>query len=114
MDAENHIPKRITDLRTMAGISQTELARRLELSPSLVHYWETGNRKPSPEQLQEIARHLGVSIDYLLKAKVQPAFQYRAKPMVEDDQTTAVTKMQIDASAQIEHVDEVFRLAEQP
>ncbi len=112
--SEHHIPQRISQLRTMAGITQAELARRLELSPGLVSYWESGERKPSTEQLQELARHLGVSIDYLLKPKIQPAFQYRAKPIVEADQSAAVTKMQIDASAQIEYIDEVFRLAEQP
>ncbi|MBA4150297.1 MAG: ImmA/IrrE family metallo-endopeptidase [Verrucomicrobia bacterium] len=114
MEAENHIPKRIADLRTMAGITQTELARRMDMSPSLIHYWETGHRKPSAEHLREIARHVGVSLDYLLKEKVQPTFQYRSKPVGEDVAADEITKMQIDASAQIEYIDEVFRLAEQP
>jgi len=113
MELENHIPKRIADIRTMAGISQTELARRMELSPSLIHYWETGNRKPSPEQLQELSRQLGVSLDYLLKEKIQPTFQYRAKPTVEDTPAEAIARMQVDASAQIEYIDTIFRMAEQ-
>lgn len=112
MGHKNDIPKRISEIRTIAKISQTELARRMELSPSLIHYWETGDRKPSPEQLQEIARHLGVSLDYLLKEKKQPAFQYRAK--VEVPEPALFAKVQLDASAQVEYLDEIFRLAARP
>jgi Zn-dependent peptidase ImmA (M78 family)/DNA-binding XRE family transcriptional regulator len=127
MELKPHIPRRITEVRTMAGINRTELARLMDLSPSLIHYWETGGRNPSEEQLQEMARHLGVSLDYLLKEKVQPAFQYRSKAIplapreragVRENEDTgaeaAVVRMQVDASAQIDYIDEIFRLAEQP
>jgi Zn-dependent peptidase ImmA (M78 family)/DNA-binding XRE family transcriptional regulator len=113
MELAKHIPRRITDVRTMAGLTQGQLARRMELSPSLIHYWESGDRKPSHDQLQELARHLGVSLGYLLKDKVQPAFQYRSKAAALDTDEAAIAKMQLDASAQLDYLDEIFRLAEQ-
>src|SRR5687767_14281791 len=102
MELAKHIPRRITEVRTMAGLTQGQLARRMDLSPSLIHYWESGDRKPSEEQLQELARHLGVSLSYLVKDKVQPTFQFRSKAATLDAEELAVAKMQLDASAQID------------
>ena len=57
---------RIAALRRAAGWNQAELAQRLRISPSAVGMYEQGRREPSADMLVQIARVLGVSVDYLL------------------------------------------------
>lgn len=45
--------------RIAAGLTQTALAKRLEVVPSTVSLWESG-KMPSPEMIPKIARLLGV------------------------------------------------------
>lgn len=61
--------ERIMLLRRGSGWSQTELARRLHISPSAVGMYEQGRREPSLQGLVEIAAVFGVSTDYLLCGK---------------------------------------------
>lgn len=60
---------RITLLRRGCGWSQTELARRLHISPSAVGMYEQGRREPSLQGLVELAAVFGVTTDYLLTGK---------------------------------------------
>ena len=57
---------RIAALRREAGLSQAELAKRLQISPSAMGMYEQGRREPSAEILVAISRELDVSTDYLL------------------------------------------------
>ncbi len=57
---------RIALLRRSAGWSQTELARKIGVSPSAVGMYEQGRREPSAEILVQLAGLFGVSTDYLL------------------------------------------------
>ncbi len=57
---------RIAALRRANGMSQAELARHLQISPSAVGMYEQGRREPSAELLVQIARLFEVSVDYLL------------------------------------------------
>ncbi len=52
--------------RLAVGISQGELARRTRLQASAISHFETGQRKPSIDNLVRIAKALDVSTDYLL------------------------------------------------
>ena len=56
-------------LRRGSGWSQTELARRLHISPSAVGMYEQGRREPSLQGLLELAAVFGVTTDYLLTGK---------------------------------------------
>lgn len=60
------IGARIAALRREAGLSQAELAKRLQVSPSAMGMYEQGRREPSMETLVAMARELKVSTDYLL------------------------------------------------
>lgn len=62
---------RIASLRRRAGLSQSELAARLRVSPSAVGMYEQGRREPSVDTLVEMAQVFGVSTDYLLKGAPQ-------------------------------------------
>ena len=61
---------RIAALRREAGLSQSELAKLLQVSPSTVGMYEQGRREPSAEMLLTLSRVLGVSVDYLLSGSV--------------------------------------------
>jgi transcriptional regulator with XRE-family HTH domain len=54
---------RLREERDRAGLSLRELARRLEVSPSLVSQIETGKTQPSVRTLYAIVNELGVSLD---------------------------------------------------
>ena len=60
---------RIAALRRSAGLSQAELARRLQISASAMGMYEQGRREPSAEILVALARELQVSTDYLLTGR---------------------------------------------
>ena len=63
---------RIAVLRRSAGMSQGELARRLQVSTSAVGMYEQGRREPSAELLVAMARTFGVTVDYLLTGEPMP------------------------------------------
>ena len=67
---------RIAALRRDAGLSQAELAARLQISPSAMGMYEQDRREPSVEILVALARTLGVSTDFLLTG--QPAAEPEA------------------------------------
>ena len=56
---------RIRDLRMERGLTQTEFADRLGVSPAIISQWENGGRIPRREKLDVIARTFGVDVDYL-------------------------------------------------
>ncbi|MGZ4290337.1 MAG: helix-turn-helix domain-containing protein [Gaiellaceae bacterium] len=55
--------ERLREERTARGISLRELARRLDVSPSLVSQIETGKIQPSVRTLYAMVSELGVSLD---------------------------------------------------
>jgi len=59
--------------RVERGISLRELARRLEVSASLVSQIETGRIQPSVRTLYAIVREIGVSLDETLALAAAPA-----------------------------------------
>ena len=61
---------RIAVLRRAKGWSQSELARRLQVSPSAVGMYEQGRREPAAEVLVALSEQLGVTVDYLLTGKM--------------------------------------------
>ena len=57
---------KITALRTAAGLSQKELALRLNVSDKAVSKWENGRAKPEVETLKKLAILFHTSLDDLL------------------------------------------------
>jgi len=65
--------ERIAALRRRAGLSQAELAERLQISASAMGMYEQGRREPSVDTLVALARELDVSTDFLLTGKIRTA-----------------------------------------
>lgn len=57
---------RLAELRREAGLTRKQLAEKLNVSPRLVSYWETGGRECPFDTLIAIADLLDTSVDYLL------------------------------------------------
>ena len=53
--------------RIKAGLTQTELARRLKISQAAVGCWETGKTMPRPKSLVRLCEMLDIPVEYLLK-----------------------------------------------
>ena len=63
------ISENITLLRKRAGITQEELAKKLNVSNQAVSKWEAGKCCPDIELLPELASLFEISIDDLIKEK---------------------------------------------
>lgn len=57
---------KLKSLRTEMGLTQTELARKLNVTKSVVSYYELQERTPSPDVLIQLAEIFHVTTDYLL------------------------------------------------
>ncbi len=60
------ISDRIKELREQNNVTQSQLAKRLNITRSSVNAWEMGISVPSTQLLVELARFYHVSTDFLL------------------------------------------------
>ncbi len=58
--------ERFKELRQDKKLSQSKVAELLDVSPSVVCYWETDRSEPTAPNLVKIADLFGVTLDYLL------------------------------------------------
>lgn len=58
--------EKIYRLRKRLGLSQEELASRLQVSRQTISNWETGAANPEISKLSRLAEILGVTVDFLL------------------------------------------------
>ena len=61
------LSEKIRELRRKSGLSQEELADKLDVSRQAVSKWETGSAVPTTETLVQLADFFGVSLDFLLR-----------------------------------------------
>jgi len=61
-----NIGERIKELRRRKGLTQVELARRLNYSRQLISLWEINESKPDAATIRQLAEIFNVSTDYLL------------------------------------------------
>ena len=67
-DLKGIIAANITELRKQQGLTQAELAERLNYSDKAVSKWERGESVPDVAVLKQIADIFSVRVDYLLSA----------------------------------------------
>lgn len=74
------IGKFIAELRKSAGLSQTELAKELNISNRTVSKWETGDGLPDITMLPQIAQFFGITVDELLAGERKPSVAQESAP----------------------------------
>lgn len=57
--------ERITELRTVCGLSQNQLAKAMEVSRQAVSNWETGQSTPDAMNMIRLAEVLETDVEYL-------------------------------------------------
>lgn len=60
------ISERIKELREKQNLTQSGLAKKLNITRSAVNAWEMGISVPNVEKLVELSSLFNVSVDYLL------------------------------------------------
>ena len=82
---EYNIGKRIAEFRKGMGLTQVELANRLNVSDKTISKWENGGGLPEITSLLPLAKIFGVSTDYLLSGKTNSndIRQYKEKLLKE-------------------------------
>ena len=61
--------ERIGILRQERGMTQSVLAEKMGITPQAISKWERGMSFPDLSRLEELAKMLEVSVDYLLTGK---------------------------------------------
>ena len=64
-----NLGENIRKARKAAGVTQKELAERLQVYQKDISRWETGVRTPSAEYIIQLCKALDISADYLLGLK---------------------------------------------
>ena len=67
------LAEKIAQLRKMSGMSQEELAEKLQVSRQSISKWESAQSVPDLKRILDMAEHFGVSTDTLLKDEMELA-----------------------------------------
>ena len=65
----NIFGKRLKELRIERGLSQRALGDIFGVCNQTISFWENGSREPDLDNLLNISKYFGVSVDYLLDEK---------------------------------------------
>lgn len=60
------LPEKLYALRKRSGLSQEQLAEKLNVSRQAISKWETGVSYPETDKLIAVSRYFNVSLDYLI------------------------------------------------
>ncbi len=63
---DNHLYKRLKDMREDHDLSQEAVAKILQTSQQQISKWETGTQMMGVDKYVILARYYNVSVDYLL------------------------------------------------
>ncbi len=66
----NGLPERLRECRKKQGLTQRDVARRIDMSPSLISSYESGERTPSLDVLLSLSYLYKCTTDYLLGRKI--------------------------------------------
>lgn len=101
-------------LRKQSGLTQSELAQKLNLSKSAVSMWENGNREPDYETLELIADFFNVDINTLIDSKTSATFNEELQEYLEALKTRPEMRMlfKLSKNATKEDVEKAVRIIE--
>jgi transcriptional regulator with XRE-family HTH domain len=90
--------RKILNLRCDRKISQQDLARACEITPSALSKIEAGINSPRASVIWRIARNLGVTVEYLLDEEMPYPFdgyRYRQDLFLKDEDPQAMVRMEV-------------------
>ncbi len=78
---ESEVPtmRTLQELRRAAGLTQLQLAARLDVTPGTIHNWEKGKGEPRARQIAQLAEALGVKADDVLAGLPEPMDEVQGK-----------------------------------
>ncbi len=76
------LSEKLLALRTEKGLSQEDLAEKLEVSRQSVSKWETGQSTPDLDKIIRLADLFGVTVDQLVREGECPQFPESPQPQV--------------------------------
>ena len=79
------IGETIFKLRVQNGLTQRQLAEKLNVSPDLVSKWECGSRRPHYQLIKELAELFGVTVDTV--SDIDEALIQELRAIIPDDIT---------------------------
>ena len=85
-EIKTSLPTKLVSLRKQKGLTQMELAEKLNVSRQAISRWEVGAAVPSTDNLNVLGDLYGVSVDYLLDDNTRDAANNVAieQPKLED------------------------------
>lgn len=95
------LAERLTALRKRAGLSQGDVAERLNVSRQAVSRWETGLTVPSTDNLSRLSKLYGVTLDELLSysAALPPEKPQEEAPAQQPQEAVQQPKVEAPAPA---------------
>ncbi len=57
---------RLRELRQEKGLTQSQVAKIVNMSKMAISHWESGHSEPSISQLIDLSEFFGVTVDYLV------------------------------------------------
>ena len=85
-ETARNLPAKLVSLRKQKGITQMELAEKLNVSRQAISRWEVGSAVPTTDNLKVLSELYGVSIDYLLNDAAENVSKHNE---VKQDQSSA-------------------------
>jgi len=89
-----NLGNRIQDLRKKAGLSQDQLAEKLDVSRQSVSKWESGACAPEIDKIVAISDIFGVTTDWLLKGgeKSEPCYNKKENAVILESSPNGIDK----------------------
>lgn len=84
------ISDKIKELREQAGLSQAQLAKKLDVTRSSVNAWEMGLSTPTTQYIVALAKLFHVPADYILGVEADQSISLRGYT---DDEIALVLKL---------------------
>ncbi len=76
-----NLAEKLISLRKQKGLTQLELAERLNVSRQAISRWEVGTAVPGTDNLKFLSELYGVSVDYLLNDNADISYNIAEKQL---------------------------------
>ncbi len=84
--------ERLYELRKKSGLSQEQLAEKLEVSRQSISKWESDKAYPEMTRLLFMSDYFGVSLDYLMRGEETPASEQTPDERYQPEQVSRVLR----------------------